>query len=67
MAMCRGDKNMREVSGAEAEQLTFFMYEELAAFKRAAEATGLSKADIEDVFYRNAVRMLRAAGFGGEL
>ena len=62
-----GDKNMREVNGPEAEQLTFFMYEELAAFKRAAEATGLSRGDIEDVFYRNAVQMLRAAGFGGEL
>jgi predicted TIM-barrel fold metal-dependent hydrolase len=62
-----GDRNMRELSGPEAEQLTFFMYEELAAFKRAAEATGLSQVDIEDVFYRNASHVLRAAGFGGEL
>ena len=64
-----GDKNMREVSvgSAEAEQLTFFMYEELMAFKLAAEATGLSKQDIENVFYHNAAHMLRAAGFGGGL
>ncbi|HEY3343263.1 MAG TPA: amidohydrolase family protein, partial [Anaerolineae bacterium] len=62
-----GDKNMREVNSAEAETLTFFMYEELAALKRAAEATGLTSADIDDVFYGNAVKVLRAAGFGGEL
>ncbi|MCL5999697.1 MAG: amidohydrolase, partial [Chloroflexi bacterium] len=60
-----GDKNMREVEGAEAEQLTFFMYEELAAFRRAAEATGLQRRDIEDIFYNNAARMLKAAGFAG--
>ncbi len=48
-----GDKNMREVEGAEAEKLTFFMYEELLAFKRAAERTGLVVSDLEDIFYNN--------------
>jgi hypothetical protein len=58
---------MREVNGDESEQLTFFMYEELAAFMRAAQVTGLSRADIDAVFHGNAVQMLRQAGFGGEL
>jgi uncharacterized protein len=62
-----GDKNMREVDGDVAAQLTFFMYEELEAFRRAAEATGLGRADVEDIFYNNAVTMLRAAGFAGNL
>lgn len=60
-----GDRNMREVEGAEAERLTFFMYEELAAFRRAAEATELSRVDIENVFYHNAIRLLKTAGWTG--
>ena len=57
-----GDRNMREVDPPESERLTFFLYEELLAFKRAAEATGLSREDLEAVFYRNATRMIEAAG-----
>lgn len=30
-----GDSHMREVKGEQAESLTFFMYEELDAFRRA--------------------------------
>ena len=60
------DKNMDEVSGAEAESLTFFMYEELRAFKRAATQTGLSDRDIESIFYENSHRILLAAGFEPE-
>ena len=52
------DPHMREVSPKEGEKLTFFMYEELLAFKRAAEAVGLSDADLEDVFYNNAARLI---------
>jgi hypothetical protein len=52
------DPNMGEVSQAEGEKLTFFMYEELLAFRRAADAAMLSSADIEDVFYSNAVRLI---------
>lgn len=59
----RGDRNMREIDGPEAERLTFFMYEELLAFRRAAERVGLSAADLQDVFHDNAARLLRAAGF----
>ncbi|MEW5815660.1 MAG: amidohydrolase family protein [Spirochaetota bacterium] len=53
-----GDKNMRAVEGEEAEKLTFFMYEELLAFKKAAVATGLTKKDIEDIFYNNACSLI---------
>ncbi|GBG06276.1 hypothetical protein PAT3040_00793 [Paenibacillus agaridevorans] len=49
-----GDSHMREVEGPEADSLTFFMYEEIEAFRAAATAEGLSKSDIEDIFYCNA-------------
>lgn len=49
-----GDKNMREVDGEEAGALTFFMYEEIEAFRQASLAERLGKKDIEDVFYNNA-------------
>ncbi len=58
-----GDGHMREVTGEEADRLTFFMYEEIDAFRRAAEATGLSSADIEDVFYNNARSLIESVGF----
>ncbi|GAH80086.1 unnamed protein product, partial [marine sediment metagenome] len=44
---------MREVEGPEADKLTFFMYEELLAFKQVAERTGLNRSDLEDIFYNN--------------
>jgi predicted TIM-barrel fold metal-dependent hydrolase len=58
-----GDRNMREIDGPEAERLTFFMYEELLALRQAAEKVGLGKQDLEDVFYRNAARLLARAGW----
>ena len=54
---------MREVDGKDKEQLTFFMYEEIDAFRRAAIETGLGKDDVEAIFYRNAVEILSEAGF----
>ena len=54
-----GDKNMGEVTGAAAAKLTFFLYEQILAFRQAAERTGLTAGDVEDVFYRNAARLLR--------
>ena len=54
-----GDKNMAEVDGAEAEELTFFMYEEIDAFRRAAKACGLGAGDIENVFFNNAAELIR--------
>ena len=55
------DSHMREVSAEEAEKITFFAYEELLAFKRACEKLGLSKQDVEDVMYNNAMNMIEDA------
>lgn len=51
------DKHMREVDGERARELSFFLYEEIDAFRRAAQATGLTPRDIEDVFHDNATRL----------
>jgi len=56
------DPHMREVSAEEGKRLSFFLYEELLAFRRAAEATGLSASDLEDVFYNNVARLIAEAG-----
>lgn len=55
------DPHLREVSVEEAEKITFFAYEELLAFKRAATALGLGKEDVEDVMYNNAKRLIEGA------
>jgi len=52
------DPHIREVAGAEAARLTFFLYEEIDAFRRAAEAEGLTRGDVADVFHNNARRMI---------
>ncbi len=52
------DKHMREVEGEQADTLSFFLYEEIDAFRRAAQAVGLTPGDIEDVFYANAERLI---------
>jgi predicted TIM-barrel fold metal-dependent hydrolase len=52
------DKNMREVDAPEADQLTFFMYEEIKAIKRAVERIGLGRSDVEAIFHSNARRVL---------
>lgn len=57
-----GDRHMRELDGEEAERLTFFMYEEIDAFRCASEAAGLSRCDIEDVFFNNAEELIENAG-----
>jgi len=59
-----GDRNMGEVDGEEAEKLTFFLYEEIDAFRRAAERMGLTRAEVADVFYNNAAALI--AGARGE-
>jgi len=56
-----GDPHMRDVSQAEGEQLSFFLYEMLLAFRRAADACGLSTADVEDVLYNNGARLIRSS------
>ena len=55
------DPHMRELEGQDAERLSFFMYEEIAAFGSAAEAVGLSVPDIEDVFYNNPHQLIESA------
>ncbi len=56
-----GDPHMREVPRSEEEKLTFFMYEELLAFKRVSQKLRLSAEDIENVFYNNANDMINRA------
>ena len=55
------DPHLREVSAEEAEKITFFAYEELLAFKRAAMALNLSRQDVEDIMYNNAAKLLADA------
>ena len=55
------DSHLREVSEDEAKKITFFMYEEILAFKKAAIKTGLTKEDICDVFYNNANNLIQKA------
>ena len=61
-----GDPNMREVDDDEAGRLTFFMYEEVAAFRQAAEACGLTREEVADVFCNNGLRLLAEAGYRAE-
>jgi hypothetical protein len=49
---------MREVEGEEADRLTFFLYEEILAFRLAAIEMKLTKDDINDIFYTNALQLL---------
>lgn len=58
------DKNMKEVTGKEAEELTFFMYEEIRAFKRASERCGLGHEDIEKIFYGNSAKLIHEVSWG---
>jgi len=55
------DPHLREVSAEEAEKITFFAYEELLAFKRAAKTLGLSREDVEDIMHNNAVNLIEGA------
>lgn len=58
-----GDRNMREAEADEAEQLTFFLYEEIKSILRAADETGLTESDLEDLFYNNAKSRIEASGY----
>jgi predicted TIM-barrel fold metal-dependent hydrolase len=55
------DPNMRAIEGPDAENLTFFMYEEIDAFRTAAEAAHLTRRDMEDIFNNNARRVIDSA------
>ena len=56
-----GDKHMRVIRGPEAEKITFFVYEELLAFKRACTTLGMTKKDVENMMYGNAKRLIEGA------
>ena len=56
-----GDPHLREVSEEEGKKITFFAYEELLAFKRVAEKLGLTKEDVEDIMYTNAMNLINGA------
>ena len=45
----------------EGKSITFFAYEELLAFKRAAKTLGLTKEDVEDIMYNNANNLIEGA------
>ena len=45
----------------QAEKITFFLYEELLAFKRACKTLGLTKQDVEDIMYNNAHDLIEGA------
>lgn len=53
----KADPHMREISGPEAEKITFFIYEEIAACKKASEKLGLNRQDINKIFYENSARI----------
>jgi predicted TIM-barrel fold metal-dependent hydrolase len=55
------DQHMREVAGEQAGTLSFFLYEEIDAFRRAAQAAGLTSEDVADVFHGNALRLIDSA------
>jgi predicted TIM-barrel fold metal-dependent hydrolase len=52
------DRNMGEVDPPEADRLTFFMYEEIKAIRRAVERLGLGRGEVERIFFSNAKRVL---------
>lgn len=52
------DPHMREITGPEADSLTYFTYYQIDAFIQAGLRCGLNKADFADVFYNNAARLL---------
>lgn len=53
-----GDRNMGEVDPPEADSISFFMYEEVLAIRRAVERIGLGSGDVEAIFQKNAKRVL---------
>jgi hypothetical protein len=48
------DPHMEEIDSPESEYLSFFIYEEIEAFRQAAISTKLGNKDIENVFWNNA-------------
>jgi len=59
-----GDSHMQELAGPAAEGLTFFLYEQIDAFRRATEAQGLTSDQVADIFCSNAAKLLDEARCG---
>jgi predicted TIM-barrel fold metal-dependent hydrolase len=53
------DSHMGEVDSPQADDITFFMYEEVYAVRKAVERIGLGRSDVEAFFTGNAKRVLR--------
>ena len=53
----KGDSHMREIPFPEADKITFFIYEEINACRLACQRLGLSKADVEKIFWSNSARI----------
>lgn len=51
------DAHMREIEYPEADKITFFIYEEIDSCRRACESLGLSKDDVEKIFYKTSARV----------
>jgi len=44
-----------------SKSITFFVYEELLAFKRAAERLNLTRQDVENIMNNNAMNLIAGA------
>ena len=51
------DSHMRGIPYPEADKITFFIYEEINACRKACERLGLTKADVEKIFWSNSARI----------
>ena len=51
------DRHMREIDYPEASKITFFIYEEMAACRRACERLGLGRSEAEKIFWSNSARI----------
>lgn len=54
------DSHMREIPYPEADRITYFIYEEIASCKKAAEKLGLTGQDIRRIFYENSLRIFES-------
>ncbi len=53
----KNDSHMREIAYPEADKITFFIYEEINACRKACERLGLTKSDVEKIFWSNSARI----------
>ncbi|MDX1359052.1 MAG: hypothetical protein R3232_09500, partial [Clostridia bacterium] len=53
-----GVPHMEEIAGDEVGNLTFFLYEELLSFKRAALRLGLDNRDVKAVMFENGKKLI---------